>query len=117
MIICVARSFQVIVYYPMPRASRFLPAVFLTLFSLIWASALSLRPRDGAPLAAIFPPFTSGETSLAAAIEAGAGEILAFGGRPFIILLPNSAPDLIRRLHQQGAIVTVRAPLLTDCLR
>lgn len=100
-----------------PTLSPYLPALLLLAFSTGWVAMLTLAPQPGQAVAAIFPPHFGGDPSLRAAVAAGDDEILAFGGLNFIILLRSADPAIIRHLYQNGALLVIRAPLLTDCLR
>jgi hypothetical protein len=98
-------------------ASAFLPATLLALFSVLWVAFLTMRPADGQPVAAIFPPIASSDRALAAAVAAGAEAILGFGGRPFIVVMQSSDRGLIHHLYSEGALLVVRAPAAAGCLR
>jgi hypothetical protein len=99
-----------------PHRSPFLPALILLGFSTLWTTALTLRPREGEAMAAIFPPGATRGQSLAAASGAGADEIVAFGNWETVVLVRSDQPDLASRLRSAGAWLVVRAPLAAGCL-
>ncbi len=94
-----------------------LPAIALMAFGLIWTAGLTLWPQPGQPLAAVYPPSKAGTPALRAAANAGAQEVLAFGGWPSVVIVQSSAPDLADHLYQSGALLVLRAPRKTDCMR
>jgi hypothetical protein len=99
------------------RQNSLLPAVILMGLGVAWTGTLTLRPRDGEAVAALFPPGATRDQSLAAASAAGASEIVAFGNWSSVVLVRSDAPDLPRRLRSAGAWLVVRAPLAAGCLR
>jgi len=96
--------------------TRFAPALALMIFSLGWTVGLTVWPRSGQPLAAIFPPSAAGSPALLAVAAAGADEVLTFGGWASVVLVRSNGPDLISRLYDAGALLVLRAPQMTDCL-
>ncbi len=101
-------------------ASRFtslLPALLLMGLSTAWVTTLTLRPREGEAVAALFPPGATSDQSLAAASGAGATEIVAFGNWPSVVVVRSDIPDLPHRLRAAGAWLVVRAPSAAGCLR
>jgi len=68
-------------------------------------------------MAAIFPLSVAGSPALLAASAAGADQVLAFGGWPSVVLVRSAAPDIISRLYRAGALLVVRAPETTNCMR
>ncbi|HVI53158.1 MAG TPA: hypothetical protein VM661_18270 [Candidatus Sulfotelmatobacter sp.] len=95
----------------------FAPAVGLLVFSLIWSLGLTLWPRPGQPVAAIFPPAKAGAAAFSAAAAAGAESIFSFGGFASVVLTQSSNPDFPARLYGQGALIVLRAPLTGLCLQ
>jgi hypothetical protein len=85
--------------------------------STVWTAALTLAPREGEAMAAVFPPSATRGQSLAAASGAGADEIVGFGNWSSVVLVRSDQPDLARRLRTAGAWLVVRAPLAAGCLR
>ncbi len=96
---------------------QYLPALALMLFSTVWVTALTLRPRPGEPVAALFSPIAGPEAALAAASEAGATEVLRFGRWPSLIIIRSADTDLSRQLRARGAWLVLRAPLAFGCVR
>lgn len=94
----------------------YVPAALLLAFSVVWAGVLIAWPRDGQPVAAIYPPGAA-ERAFADAANAGAVTILGFGMSPAIVVAQGEAPDFIEKLYQSGALMVVRAPARGDCLR
>jgi|GEM_PF-1195877 len=94
----------------------FLPALGLLTFSLTWSLGLTLWPRPGQPVAAIFPPAQAGAPAFNAAAAAGADTVLSFGGFASVILAQSSRPDFPDRLYSQGALMVLRAPLSGGCM-
>lgn len=77
------------------------PLALILVASLATTILVGGRPRDGARLAAVFPPWWTAERSLAAA--AAAGPVVGFGAVPFIVAVADDDPRLIERLEAAGA--------------
>ncbi len=99
------------------RGASLAPAAALMAFGLAWTVALAVWPRSDHPLAAIFPPTLAGSHALAAAVAAGAEEVLTFGGWPAVVIVRSTTPNVIERLYRAGALVVLRAPERSDCMR
>jgi len=95
---------------------QYLPALALMLFSTAWVATLTLRPRLGEPVAAVFSPLAGPEAALAAASEAGAVDVLRFGRWPSLIIVRSDDADLSRKLRARGAWLVLRAPLAFGCM-
>ena len=91
--------------------------MLLMTFCLVWTVGLTLWPRPGQGMAVFFPPSAAGSPALLAAANAGADQVLAFGGWPSVVLVRSAAPDFISRLYGAGALLVVRAPDSTNCMR
>ena len=96
-----------------PRLSAWAPMVLLLLGSLAAAAASSLRPRDPARLAAVFPPWWSAAQSLDAASQVAA--VTGFGGFAFIVAVSGAGPDLPRRLADEGAWLVLDGSAFAFC--
>lgn len=98
----------------MTGGRQYLPAMALLAFSVVWVGALMAWPRDGQPVAALFP---ANSLAYAAVTNAGAESILGFGAIPGIVVVQSDRPEFIDKLYDSGALVVVRAPAQSDCLR
>ncbi|CCG40670.1 hypothetical protein [Magnetospirillum molischianum] len=95
--------------------SGFIPAAALMGFSLLWTVGLTVWPRPGEPLAVIFPLSAAGSSAFEAAVNAGAEEVLAFGGWPSVVLVRSGTPEFVDHLYGVGALLVLRAPKSTNC--
>lgn len=100
----------------MARVQDYMPAALLLVFSVGWAGALMAWPRQGAPVAAIFPP-AAGTDAFAHTVNAGADAVLGFGAFPGVVVARSERPDFVSKLYAGGAMVVVRAPVAADCVR
>ncbi|MFD2233218.1 hypothetical protein [Phaeospirillum tilakii] len=82
----------------------------VVLVSTVWPVGLSVWPRPGQAMAAVFPPGASGNAALFAAWQAGAEQVMAFGGWPWVVLVRSDAPDFVGQLHHAGAWLVLRVP-------
>lgn len=98
----------------MSGTRQYLPAMALLTFSVVWVGALMAWPRDGQPVAAVFPPRAA---AFAAVTNAGAKSVLGFGAVPEVVVAWSDRPEFIDRLYDSGALVVVRAPVLSECMR
>lgn len=98
----------------MAGARDYIPAAALLAFSVCWAGGLMAWPRDGQPVAALYPPRVP---AFAAVANAGAEAILGFGGLPGVVVARSDRPEFIDKLYDSGALVVVRAPAQADCVR
>ncbi len=89
----------------------------LMFFSTAWIATLSLMPRPGEPVAALFSPLAGPEAAMAAASDAGAVEVLRFGRWPSVIIVRSADADLSRQLRARGAWLVLRAPFAFGCMR
>lgn len=83
------------------------------LASLFVAAAIEAPGSDPSRLAAIFPPWWSGQRAIAAA--ASAGDILGVGGARFVVILHGDPTDLAGRLRAAGALFTVSSDFAGLC--
>ena len=93
------------------------PAIALACFGLLWVSALTLSPRMGEPIAAIYPPWISSASAFAATVSADTDEIRGIGGWGNVIVAQSSDPAFIERLRHSGALLVLRASSVAGCLR
>ncbi len=100
----------------MSGSKEYLPAALLLVFSVGWAGALMALPREGQPVAAIYPP-SAGDAAFAGVVNAGADAVLGFGALPGIVVARSDRADFINKLYDSGALVVVRSPAQADCLR
>ncbi|MGE5478099.1 MAG: hypothetical protein ACM3Q1_15690 [Bacteroidales bacterium] len=94
----------------------YLPAAGVLLFSVCWAGALMAWPRDGQPVAALFPPSAS-ERAFSGVVAAGADAVLGFGAVPGMVVAQSADGHFIKKLYERGALVVVRAPAKAECMR
>ncbi len=93
----------------------YFPAAVLLVFSVVWVGALTVWPRAGQPVAALYP--SAAGDGFVRAVDAGAEAVLGFGALPGVVVVQAQSPDLVDRLYESGALVVVRAPARGDCLR
>lgn len=86
------------------KASWLAPAI-LALASFVVVPVLAAAPRDPQVGAAVFPPWWTPSRALAAADDAG--EILAVGSVPFIVITRSAAGDIAPRLRAAGALLVI----------
>ncbi|HLO75930.1 MAG TPA: hypothetical protein VK196_05685 [Magnetospirillum sp.] len=96
---------------------EYLPAAVALVFGVCWAGALMAWPRDGQPMAALFLPAANGGVAFARVVNAGADAILGFGVLPGIVVAQSEQPGFSDRLYGNGALIVVRAPAQSDCMR
>lgn len=101
--------------FPARRAGallRWAPAALAFGASLLLSAALGLAPRDAHRLAAVFPPWWSGERTLAAA-----GDLadVTPGGLRFIVAASSARPDLAAALKAAGALFVVDGRFFAFC--
>lgn len=94
----------------------YLPAVMVMAFSVGWAGALTVWPRDGQPVAAVYGPARA-DAAFAGTVNAGADAILGFGGLPGVVVARSGRPDFIENLYDSGALLVLRAPAAGECVR
>lgn len=94
----------------------YVPAALLLAFSVLWAGGLMALPRDGEPVAAIYPP-AAGQGAFTGAVNAGAEAVLGFGAVGNVVVVRSSRPDFVKNLYDSGALAVVRAPVAADCVR
>jgi len=99
------------------RQRSLLPALALMAVGTAWVCALTLSPRAGEAVAALFPPGTAQDQALSAAAGAGSAEIVALGNWSPVVLVRSDDPALPARLRAAGAWLVVRAPAAAGCLR
>jgi hypothetical protein len=75
------------------------------LTSLLAAAQIEAPGSDPSRVAAIFPPWWSGQRAITAA--ASVGEILGVGGAPFVVILHGDPSNLARRVRAAGALLTL----------
>jgi len=89
------------------------PLALLFAGSLALSAASTLRPRDPARLAAVFPPWWSAAQSLDAASQVAA--VTGFGGLPFIVAVSGAGADLPQRLSTAGAWLVLDGSAFAFC--
>lgn len=87
--------------------SSLLPALALLVVSVLWTGVLTLAPRQGQAVAAVFVPGGSFGGAVNAVLAAGADTIEAMG--PVVVVARSADPDFVRRLYREGAWVVIRA--------
>jgi hypothetical protein len=95
----------------------FIPAALLAVFCLICAAGQVMRPQPGQAMAALFPPWLSEDLAFAAAVSAGPQEILGRGGWSNVILARSDDVAFAGALRRAGAVLVVRVPRWSGCLR
>jgi len=101
----------------MGTVRTFAPAGMLLAASVLFTGGLTAWPREGEPVAAIFPPGTTGDAAFAGVVSAGAEAVLGTGALRTIVVARSGDPAFIDKLYKTGAFVVVRAPATGDCLR
>lgn len=77
--------------------------------------ALTVWPRAGEPVAAYY--LGDRNRAFAGAAQAGADSILGDGGLGGMVIARSDLPDFGSRLLASGALIALRAPALTECMR
>jgi hypothetical protein len=98
------------------RRLAWAPALLLLLASAIGTAWLGLQPLDGAPVAAIFPPWWGAERVFTAAASTG-GAIVREGAWSNILVVAAPDGDLHHRLHEAGAWLLVNPTTLDGCFK
>jgi hypothetical protein len=75
--------------------------------------AVGAAPADPREAAGVFPPWWSGARALAAASRAG--DVLAVGAAPFIVIVRDPAGRAAARLQAAGALFQLDARGLAAC--
>jgi len=86
--------------------------VVLSVVPVIWLAA---RPRDGADVAAIFAPWTTGESAFTRVMAAG-GMVVRQGTLDTILVVHGGNPGLIGRLYAAGAWAVIDPVAFGGCL-
>ena len=94
-------------------ASAWLPAVFVGVASLFAAATLGLRPADAREAAGVFPFWWSEARAISAA--ANAGQIVAVGAAPFVVIARTDTPNVAQALRAQGAWLVIDPGLAAAC--
>ena len=89
------------------------PAALLGLAALFMAASAQAGAGDAATAAAVFPPWRSAAANLDAA--ARAGQVLAVGGAPFVIVVRVTHGAAAPRLQAEGALFSLDAGLARLC--
>ncbi|MBA4011395.1 MAG: hypothetical protein C0481_05965 [Phenylobacterium sp.] len=85
----------------------------MALASFVAVPVLAAAPRDPKVAAAVFPPWWSRSAALAAADDAG--EILAVGRAPFIVIVRSIDGDVAPRLRATGALLVLDPQAAGPC--
>lgn len=94
-------------------AADWIPAGAIALAGLAAAVAVGLRPQDPREAAAVFPPWWS--QARAANAAAVAGNIVAVGVAPFVVVARSDTPDIAAALRAQGAWLVIDPGLAAAC--
>jgi hypothetical protein len=89
--------------------------VALLVASVLAMAALQAHPRDGAQVAAVFPPWTDDGGAIARVAQAG-GLVVRRGIVDAIIVVQSDQPGLIARLYAAGAWLVIDPATLGGCL-
>jgi len=90
-----------------------LPAGLIGVASLFAAASLGLRPADAREAAGVFPFWWSEARVISAA--ANAGQIVAVGAAPFVVIARTDAPNVAQALRAQGAWLVIDPGLAAAC--
>lgn len=86
--------------------------IVVSVVPIIWIEA---QPRDGADVAAIFPPWATRESAFARAVAAG-GMVVRQGTLDTILVVHGGKPGLIERLYAAGAWAVIDPVAFGGCL-
>lgn len=89
------------------------PAAVLGLVALGMAASAQAGAGDAAIAAGVFPPWWSPAAALDAASQAG--QVVAVGGAPFVIVVRAPAGAAAPRLEAHGALFSLDAGLARLC--
>jgi len=90
-------------------------AAALSVVSVTSLAALQAQPRDRTHVAAVFPPWTSGERAVALVAVAG-GLVVRRGIIDAIIVVQGDDPNLVDRLYSAGAWAVIDPNAWGGCL-
>ncbi|WP_374573284.1 hypothetical protein [Phenylobacterium sp.] len=89
------------------------PATFVAAASLAAAAGLGLHPQDPHEAAAVFPFWWGQGRSVEAAAQAG--DIVAVGAAPFVVVARSDTQDIAAALKAQGAWLVIDPGLAVGC--
>lgn len=93
------------------------PAIGLLAFSLVWTGGLTAWPREGKPVAAIYPPGFSGDAAFRGVVASGAEAVYGIGAARTIVVARSDKPGFVADLYASGALLVLRAPEAGECIR
>ncbi len=96
------------------RARDLVPALALTLVSVVAVATAALSPAAGAPVAAVFAPGTSAEDALRA-VAAADGAAVRSGGFDNVVVAVSADPEFHHRLRRAGAWLLLDPKALAAC--
>lgn len=96
-----------------PKSADWTVAVLIAVISLLATVVVGLQPKDPAEAAGVFPIWWSQVRALDAA--ARAGEVVAVGAAPFIVVTRSRTGNAAAALRAQGAWLTIDPGLAAAC--
>lgn len=89
------------------------PATLIGLGAISLALAAEAGPRDASLAAGVFPPWWSQSGVLTAAAQAG--DVIAVGALPFVVVIRSPQGPAGPRLRDAGAFLSLKAGLAGPC--
>lgn len=96
-----------------PALGAWLPAVGIAVAGAALMLAVASRPQDPGRAAGVFPPWWGGGAAMAAASRAG--DVIAVGAVPFIVIVQAPAGDAALRLRRAGALFSIDPRGVVPC--
>ena len=97
-----------------PGFSPWIGPTLVLIGGFLGAVALSLPPKEGRPVAAMFPPWWGMTDAFVAAASAG-GVVVRNGAWPALIVTASPEPDFNTRLREAGAWFVFDAGAFGGC--
>ena len=97
-----------------PRGRSLVPALALTLTSLLLVGVFALLPQQGTVVAVVFAPWGS-PTDALKRVAAADGLVLREGAFGNILVTRSDSPDFIDRLYRAGAWAVLNPVAFSGC--
>lgn len=94
---------------------RYVPPIALAIATFAALCLLSLSPRSGSPITAIFPPWF-GLADIMRALETTDARLIRTGALEQIVILEQAASDMPARLREAGAWLVLDGNALSACM-
>lgn len=98
---------------PANRSADWTAAVLVAVVSLVATVVVGLQPKDPAEAAGVFPIWWSQGRAMSAAAQAG--DVVAVGAAPFVVIARSETPNIAAALRAQGAWLIIDPGLAAAC--